>query len=405
MDHREAVFAECADEGGTFDLASLAERLLLFERVIVRSVRLEEVPPLVDAMGVDGLTRLINSGALSLDCNAYAFGNYQNGPVQPFTYTITCVKGVERLNETVKRRIQAAVRAIPDARKVQREKLANALERKGAVRMAEDFLASALADTTRDLVGNLSAEHEAIALAAGEIVGMKIRPADLKVRVHQEKETRFHVENNLLQIGLDEARAHKVIEGALLAVATTEQKLEQMRTHASVAIFREEEVRVLQAKISFAWDQVLGDGQAKRLDRVLTIAGFPDFADAVETRTLDFARLLDVRESPECVAFRHWLRTTEEVPDGELSERIRSVQNKAGALVRDRKGKVVRWLVNSAIGALPVTAAFGPTAGAVAGPLLGAAVGALDSFLLEKVLPASGPVAFLNNSVRSILKG
>lgn len=393
MDHREAVFGECLDGNGGFDLGSLAERLLLFERVTVRSNRLTEIPILARAFGVKGLTNLINRGALRFDCNAYGVGNFNpGGRPRPFAYEIKTLIGQDQPDRAA-RFLKAALDEIPELRKMERVGLENALDRR-RVRIAEDFGSAAMKAFARDLAANSPAFHEGAVLAASEIVSQKIRPADLTLRVHVEEGTRCTVETNLLKIGIDEERAHKVIEGALLAVAGTETKLEQMQAHTSMCIFREEEVRVLQEKIRFAWDQSLPNAQTDRLGRVLRLSGFPDFSAAAAANTLDFGHLIEARESPDCALFRQWLRSRDTVPDNELAAEIESVRAKLGTLVRGGPAKVLRWAVTSGVGFIPVV-----------GQLAGPAASALDMFLTEKVLPYSGPVAFLDNAVRSILKG
>lgn len=393
MDHREAVFGECVDDRGAFDLAIFAERLLLFERVVLRSPRLEAVPALVSAFGIEHLIQLLNSGAIELDCNAYGIGVQQKGPLVPFNYTMVWARSVEAHNRTIPKSIEAAVGAVQGARQVQRDKLANALERR-CVRLGEDFLASAAREVARDLTSNRAGVQEGVVLAAGELVGTRIRPADVQVEVRHEGESRFFVENNLLQIGLDEVSAHRVIQGALLAVAATEQRLEQMRLHTSTSVFREEEVRVLGAKISLAWEQFLAGGQHDRLTRVLSVAGFPDVRAAIDAGSFDFVALLEARESPECISFRRWLRSTDGMPDAELADQIASMKNKLAVAVRSPVGKTLRWVANVGVGLIPVV-----------GSVAGAATGLVDSFLLEQVLPQSGAIAFLNGSVRSILYG
>ena len=54
-------------------------------------------------------------------------------------------------------------------------------------------------------------------------------------------------------------------------------------------------------------------------------------------------------------------------------------------------GKLVRLAATTGIGLIPVV-----------GPIAGAAAGAIDSFLVEKVLPRSGIVAFLTETYPSL---
>lgn len=79
MDHRESVFGECDGEDGEFDVGRSAEKLLLFERIVLRSNRLQELPALARAIGADALTKLLNRGAVTFDCSAYGLGSTDHG--------------------------------------------------------------------------------------------------------------------------------------------------------------------------------------------------------------------------------------------------------------------------------------------------------------------------------------
>ena len=76
----------------------------------------------------------------------------------------------------------------------------------------------------------------------------------------------------------------------------------------------------------------------------------------------------------------------------EIKERIGSLRAKFGNLTQSYTGKLVRLLATTGIGLIP------PPVGLVAGAL----AGFLDTFLIERVLPKSGVVAFLSSLYPSI---
>jgi len=103
--------------------------------------------------------------------------------------------------------------------------------------------------------------------------------------------------------------------------------------------------------------------------------------------------LLEIRESDECREFRNWLPEIGQASDEEIRDHVRSVRTKLGNTAASTQGKAVRLLATTGIGFLPV---IGPIAGFVAG--------SLDTFLLEKLLPKSGPVAFLSKLFPSVFE-
>jgi hypothetical protein len=387
MDHREGVFGECQKPGGELDLGRFAERLLLFDRVALRSNRLLELNVLCGSFGVDAVVRMLNEGTLTFDANAYGIGSQRTGPL---SYEIKTVIGKEHRARS-RDFLHEALRAMPNLRAVQREKVGNAVER-GLVDLPCDFGAITRRNVRQDLLGNLPSVHASAVLSTSRLVGMRVRPEDVTLKLYDDGDKGYGVETNLLQLGLSEEQTNRVVEGALHAVAETEKKLEQMQLHRAIAAFREDEKSVLEAKINFSFAQLTPEGQQARLARVLRIAGLPDFDAAARGGALDYRRLLEIRASDECIAFRRWLRSVDDASDEEIEDQISGIRTKLAAAARGVPGKTVRVMATSGIGFIPIV-----------GPIAGIAAGALDTFLVEKVLPKPGPAAFLDNEVRSIL--
>jgi hypothetical protein len=85
MDLRTAVYGSIAVRSGTdvtgIELGALVQRLLLFDRVVIASVRLREIPYLVRAFGRSGFLDLIGSGILQIVCEftSTSWGVTHNG--------------------------------------------------------------------------------------------------------------------------------------------------------------------------------------------------------------------------------------------------------------------------------------------------------------------------------------
>src|SRR5262249_53359637 len=133
--------------------------------------------------------------------------------------------------------------------------------------------------------------------------------------------------------------------------------------------------------------QIDPDRQEERLTRVLELANLPDPETA--EGTVNVERLLAARRREEVVEFRHWLRTLDAATDEEIRERVNSVRERISEAVYSPTGKAVRFAATAAADVLP----FG-----------GLVVGALDEFVLEKVLLEPGPVSFLGSTYRSLFE-
>jgi hypothetical protein len=114
----------------------------------------------------------------------------------------------------------------------------------------------------------------------------------------------------------------------------------------------------------------------------------PDFKPG---QRVDVERLLKVRESAECREFREWLSSAENMSDAQIKEMVASIRSKIASLAGSTTGKVLRFATTTGVGLIPVV-----------GPIAGAAAGAIDSFLVDRVLPRSGVVAFLSETYPSL---
>jgi hypothetical protein len=128
----------------------------------------------------------------------------------------------------------------------------------------------------------------------------------------------------------------------------------------------------------------------RHFERVIAIAGLPDVT--TESR-VDVHKLLDVRSSDECAAFRQWLQGIDELEDADVAERVASIQARLGAAIHGATGHTVRFLTLTGLGLLP----------GVNAAVVGAA-GALDTFVIDKLFAKSGPASFVTHLYPSVFR-
>jgi hypothetical protein len=125
-----------------------------------------------------------------------------------------------------------------------------------------------------------------------------------------------------------------------------------------------------------------------RFERVLDIAGLPA-AQLGQTR-IDAEKLLRIRESDECRAFRDWLSRTDSLSDAELKKRLTGVGTRICQVLNSKPGKAIRFVVSNGLGLL--------------GPIGGLTAGAVDSFILDRLAPRDAVLAFLSESYQPLFK-
>lgn len=107
--------------------------------------------------------------------------------------------------------------------------------------------------------------------------------------------------------------------------------------------------------------------------------------------SFDLEKLLEICESRECKEFRTWLWSSADASDEEILDQFTGLSKKLMIWAHGNVGKAIRWSASTGIGFIPVV-----------GNIVGGGVGLIDTFLLEKVLPQSGPVTFLNRHYPSL---
>lgn len=392
MRAKNAVLSDCLDEAGSFDIGILAERLLLFERVVMRSTKLTEISSLAEAFGAERLTRLLNEGALAIDSLAYSIANNE---LSPLRYRIISIQDAAP-DASKRRHLDRLLGQLTQLRVGQHRRLAllNAVER-AIVRPPEGFMVRALRGLRRDLEADIPSVRTGALLAASTRAGVSIRPNDLELRFRADGPDEFRAETNLMRLGFSEEDTHAIARGTLLAIATTEKKLEQMRVYRAITEFRENEVVILDEIANYDWtDAVVADVQADRLRRVLRLKGFPDFSRAAARGQIDFKALLAARAADGWGEFRSWLASLDQHSDAELQRQMDSILPAILAVSSSPGFKLIKF----ALGKLP-----SPVSLEGAEIAVDAAAAAAER-MLEAPLARAVPLAFLDDKVGSILR-
>jgi hypothetical protein len=378
------------------NLGALVRRLLLFEQVVLDSYGMRELPALIDALEPDGFLAVLKSGALRIRADGWLFGEIGGGglipdrpdPLPPMSYSFSAIVPHDR-EEHIGRGL-GEVRAMPLGKRTSK-KVRNAIV-DALVTFPDDAGVKSYDALRRDLTGNLNLVRAAAAASLAALLARPVGEDEFEIRIEQEDESVFRAVTDIeRRLGLSADRADKAIEGALLGIAGLNQRIEEMESYQAVSGFRDAELSIAEAKFQVLAAQVDPRAQEERFGRVVSIAGLPD---PEGEGTVDVEKLLEVRESDELRQFRQWLRTLDKATDEEIAEMVGGIGPKVAEAVRSPAAKAVRLLVTTAAG-------FTPHVGAA----VGLAVGALDQFVLEKLIPEPGPVSFLGSTYPSIYKG
>jgi hypothetical protein len=380
-----------------FDLGSLFLHLLLFDTVIVPSLALLDIAELGRVLGAGRAAELLRSGCVQIRAAADAIGSFN---LTDSRYIKIAHIRAEDPEAGFASYFDSFAKAGLNG--VDCRVLEDAARSCWIVPVAEDHWGTdAIADTIRDATGNSqmflrAVEHEFRLI--GRIV--KLSPGQMRVEEVEsspgEMRLRYRIQ------GVNTQLAAKIAREACLAIANLNGQFHRMRRDQAITSIGDDSAHLMESQLEFIRQTLKPNEPIVQFCRVSNIVGLPSFDAALAEGTIDIERFLDVRQSAECRDFRAFLTRAVAFNDAELSERVKSLRSRLGNfLQRSTAGKALRVLATTAVSLMveTITGALGASVAA------GIAASATDTFVLERLFPSSGVVAFLGKQYPSIFKG
>jgi hypothetical protein len=395
MHVRQAVLGHISTASGRHlahvDLGSLIRRLILFDKVIVRSFRLKEVPLLVRTFGADGFSCLLESGLLRFSCGVTTVileastNGVRHLPLNHFSFSTAHLENLEATLQSELRSLQG-ISGLKNERRVLLEELIwGSLVREPAT-FGQDLLAQIDSDFRTVTPALRVALTDSL---RKEVGGRDLKETDTVISVEETGNRVFHIRNKLQEsFGFSPEKAHLVLQHAVGAVANLDQRLADMQAHSAITGFLEAEAPMLFGKFAGIIAPMNPQIAERQFERVIQLADIPEFKEGQRVKA---DSLLKVRDSAECRDFREWLSTLDSISDEELKKMVAGVRSKMATLASSPGGKLVRLATTTGLGLIPGI-----------GLAAGVAASAIDSFLVDRVLPKSGVVAFLTETYPSL---
>jgi hypothetical protein len=374
-----------------FDLAGLLLHLLLFDQVIVPSARLMEIPALVRTFGSAATIALLESGALRLRVGADAVVTMERS--EPDYVQLMHASDLEP-GDTLSKWLRDFARLGLPKREFMRLKRATArqcLLPAPSDRWGVEAALSTLVDATT----NADAVQRAVAT--------ELRRRGIAVETRLDSVTLEIVDrgNLLLRFesrveGVATETMTQVVRAACRAMAHLNAIFMKMKRDNAVTAIADDSVELMGRKLEFLWRRSENpQHQAQQFQRVVDVANAIDFTEAVQAGKLDVDRFLEVRKSPECRDFRAFLRSSDALTDKQLADATTTLRQRIGSWLKTGTGRTLRLLA---------TTAAGMAVAGMPGAAIGAAASAVDSFVIETLLPSSGIVAFIGKQYPSIFE-
>lgn len=385
------------------DLSSLLLNLLLFETCIIRSIWLEDLELLISAFGAEGLIHLFQRGALKVYCESYTIGetgrtradlnfegNNKRLPLSFYSYSVLRVKNQD---QKIEQRLEK-IAALPNLSGGSGMYLADEIQ-KNLTPMPDTFTKAVFEGFYADLRNKSEVAKAALEI---ELRRLGIKPKRLRVRLEEIAPEDFHLDTNMtLAYGLSDNTAHKVGDRALMAVADLNVQIALMMTHSALCGLNETDLPLLQGKLSLLGSLIDPGKNGVRFDRVVQLAGLP--RPQLGRDKLDAEKILRIRESDDCRAFRDWLGSTDNLSDADIQEGLVAFSTTLKAALNSSYGRVMRFIVSNGL-----QVATGASLGIAAGAIATVGINALDAFVLERLAPKDSIISFLGKEYPSIFK-
>ncbi len=369
------------------DLATLVQRLLLFDTVVVKSRRLAEIPEFIRAFGKTGFLNLVNSGVLRISYEITQIigdpvhGGVREQPLSHFTFGRIDFHNREDDLKSLLRPLQG----IPGLKDRERDALEETII-KGLVRPSPDYGTQLLTQFECDLRNNTPALVAAIKNQLKIQLGTE---GPFNASVEEKAERIFFVRNDFpTAFGISDQKAHEILSRSIFAVAHLNQRLADMAAYSAVSGFAESEASLLFGKFAGIFAPLNPRPLEEEFKRVIRIADLPN---VLPSNKIDVQALLKARDSIECREFRSWLSNLGPLSGLEITEMVSGVRNKAASVIQSGPAKFVRYMAATAIGLIPGY-----------GQIAGVAVGGADSFLVDRMLKESNVYAFLTRTYPSL---
>jgi|SRR5579872_245901 len=367
------------------DTPALVTRLLLFQTYIVQSVQLDELPFLVSVLGERGLIHLLETGALKILFESYTIGqlgqaradmrltgNSRRLPFGSYSFSPVRLHDQEGITE---RKLNALSKPLAAA------------VRGSLIEMPSEFSSKVFEGFYSDVRGN---SRVVVNSVRHELRRWGINPKNLKFKINEVEPEDFRADSNLKsEYCLSEENAHRIVERALCAVCDLDLRLVAMSTYSALTGINDADKPLLEGKLEAVADLVDSADHQGRFNRVTKIAGLQTLASA--DAEVDAEKIIRVRDSEECCAFRDWLRGTDARSDAELRERLVGLNSRIRQAINSRPGKIVRFVMSNGLSS-------------IAGPLVGLGIGAVDSFVIDQLARKDAIVSFLSESYPSLFR-
>ncbi len=379
--------------------ADLATTLLLFDDYILESCKLLEFPQLVSIFGFDSVLELVKSRSIRIKCDAnliVVFGEtnelVRKGNTLKYDFSYLRAANHEEYVSSCLHDIPASSTLSPKQRIKLKQAIAVRIDKAAGMPPEVDSPElKAIRNFLAEAGSNVPNVKRACALELKERHGIDIKPEAFSLVISRQEGDVLQAVTNIEELlRLDKGQVHDVIKYGLLRISGINERFGVMERYTALSGLNNIDLPIFEGRYEFLASQADVNRDTDRLNRILQIKDFPDLSTLANEGRLKLDKILEIRETRECKEFREWLRRIDRSTDEEIRDQIESLRSSIGNFLGRTSGKLLRILVSNGVGFVPLV-----------GPAVGVGASVVDSFVVEKLFPVSGPISFINKSLPS----
>jgi len=402
MDIQKRLISPCAsfspeNDEVTVDIGALIRRIILFDTYLLQSIRLKEIPQFIKIFGFEGTIELLLSSVLLIHLDPTTIGQTgqtailesrkKKGVLPLGAYSFSVIKA-HAYNDYLMSCIDKIFIGGEFSSK-QKALLSEAIIKANVTKFQESGYES-IKTLKRDLVTNNQLIRSIISKEISKTINRYVSGEGFSLKIYQIDEEDFKVDSDLGRYGFSENENHKLIERSFLTLGGMNQRIEEMSAYRALSGFIGTELPIFEEKLDFLANIISPHMREKEMRRILEIKGFPDINPHDSSIRVDVNKLLSIRDRRECIEFRNWLRTTENLSDEEIISQIGNIKPFLIDILNSGSFRIIRFMISATLGLL--------------NPIVGVTSSFIDTFIIEKILPISGPMAFISSHYPSIFK-
>jgi hypothetical protein len=336
---REKILAPCSpnNDPSNVDVGLLIERLLLFDKFIMETRRLHELPVLCKIIGLDDTIRILNSGALQFHfnprpvacintCSGYFKGAHGLDiiPGIDFRYTNLTYRDKilsDNLSQTITK-LELKGRKARLLHELVSEKIIPPISDEG--RIAQGII-------TETIYSDIGLVKKGMAKTIKAKIGIIINPDEFEMSVHQDEKGAVFTTDLMQKLNIDETTMRDILSRGSFLASPLAHGLEILKLHNAAIDLSPNDLIMANTTNAI----LLGDTTpyVTRLRRLLKLANLITPSEPGINPHFNIRKLIQIRKTPECKAFRELVIDSNSKSDEELLDYFSDIRARAGSFV------------------------------------------------------------------------